>query len=50
MERAYGAFQRRIALPRNVNADGAEASYKNGVLTVRLPKKGDEKATSIPVT
>lgn len=50
MERAYGAFRRSVALPRNVDADRAEASYTDGVLTVRLPKKGDEKATSIPVT
>ena len=49
MERAYGAFRRSIALPRNVDPGGAEARYKNGVLTVRLPKKGNEKATSIPV-
>lgn len=50
MERAYGAFQRSIALPRNVNTAKAKASFKNGVLTVRLPKQGGDKATSIPVT
>lgn len=50
MERAYGAFQRSIPLPRNVNIDKAEASYKNGVLTVRLPKENDEKAKSIQVS
>ncbi|MDP2256162.1 MAG: Hsp20/alpha crystallin family protein [Polaromonas sp.] len=44
MERAYGAFQRAIPLPRNVNIDKAEAHYKNGVLTVRLPKEGSGKA------
>jgi HSP20 family protein len=38
MERAYGAFQRTIPLPRNVDMDNAEASYKNGVLNIRLPK------------
>ncbi|MEK7792386.1 MAG: Hsp20/alpha crystallin family protein [Pseudomonadota bacterium] len=38
MERAYGAFQRTIPLPRNVDADKAEASYKSGVLMIRLPK------------
>jgi HSP20 family protein len=50
MERAYGAFQRSIFLPRNVNIDLAEASFKNGVLTVRLPKEGVVGARSIPVT
>jgi HSP20 family protein len=47
MERAYGAFQRSIPLPRNVDADKAEASYKNGVLTVRLPKLGSANIRSI---
>lgn len=50
MERAYGAFQRSIALPRNVNVDKAKASFKNGVLTVRLPKEGNDTAKSIEVT
>ena len=40
MERAYGSFQRTIALPRNVVLDSATASFANGVLTVRLPKDG----------
>lgn len=50
MERAYGAFQRSIPLPRNVDIDKADASYKNGVLTVRLPKAGGENAKSIKVS
>jgi HSP20 family protein len=50
MERAYGAFRRSIPLPRNVDIDKAEASYKNGVLTVRLPKSGGDASRSIPVS
>ncbi len=50
MERAYGAFQRAIPLPRNVDIDKAEAGYKNGVLTIRLPKVGTETAKTIPVS
>ena len=50
MERAYGAFQRSIPLPRNVDIDKADASYKNGVLTVRLPKANWESAKSIKVS
>jgi len=50
MKRAYGAFQRSIALPRNVNIDKAQASFKNGVLTVRLPKQGSDKPRSISVS
>jgi HSP20 family protein len=52
MERAYGLFQRAIPLPRNVTLDDAHASFKNGVLTVRLPKAGGagEPSHSIRVT
>lgn len=50
MERAYGAFHRTIALPRNVSIDRAEARYRNGVLTIRLPKEGSDTSKSIPVT
>ena len=49
-ERAYGSFQRTIPLPRNVDSDKAVATYKNGVLTVRLPKTGGESAKSIAVS
>ena len=50
MERAYGAFQRSIALPHNVNVECAQASFKNGVLTVRLPKEGGDTGKAIAVT
>jgi len=50
MERAYGTFQRVIALPKNVIEDKAEASYHNGVLSVRLPKQENEQSRSIPVS
>jgi len=38
MERAYGHFERSIPLPHGVDADKADVSYRNGVLTVILPK------------
>ena len=38
MERAYGYFERSIPLPRGVDAQHAEVSYREGVLTVILPK------------
>lgn len=50
MERAYGAFQRAIPLPCNVDADKAEAVYKNSVLNVRLPKVAGETGKTISVT
>lgn len=50
MERAYGAFQRTISLPRNVDVDKAEASYRNGVMNIRLPKVADENGKTIRVS
>jgi HSP20 family protein len=38
-ERHFGSFERRFAVPEGVNTDKIEASFKKGVLTVRLPKK-----------
>lgn len=50
MERAYGSFQRVIPLPKSVVEDEAEATYRNGVLTVRLPKQVSEHPRSVPVS
>lgn len=50
MERAYGAFQRAIPLPRNVSTDDAEASYTNGVLKIHLPKVSNDKVKNIPLS
>jgi HSP20 family protein len=38
MERAYGHFERSVSLPHGVHADQAEVSYRDGVLTVILPR------------
>lgn len=38
-ERSYGAFRRSVPLPASVDADGAEAVFHKGVLTVTLPKE-----------
>ncbi len=38
MERAYGYFKRSIPLPHGVDTENAEVSYRDGVLTVILPK------------
>ena len=50
-ERYYGRFERVIPLPFEVEEDKAEASFKNGVLSVTLPKspKAQEKAKRIPI-
>jgi len=36
---AYGSFHRSVPLPAAVRADAAQASYRNGVLRVELPKR-----------
>jgi HSP20 family protein len=38
IERSYGTFRRSIALPEGIDADKVDATFKNGVLTVTLPK------------
>ncbi|MDW7774083.1 MAG: Hsp20/alpha crystallin family protein [Desulfobulbaceae bacterium] len=42
-ERTYGSFCRSFRLPDNVNADEAEASFKDGVLEIRIPKTEEIK-------
>ncbi len=42
-ERSYGSFSRTIDLPTEVDSGKAKANYKNGVLTITLPKKQPEK-------
>ena len=50
-ERSYGRFERRIALPKGIEADKANATFRNGVLTVTLPKSAaaNENVRRIPV-
>jgi HSP20 family protein len=38
MERSYGSFQRAIPVSSGIDGDKVEAKFKNGVLTVTLPK------------
>ncbi len=42
-EQRYGSFERSIALPAAVEADKAKASFKNGVLSVTVPKQKEEE-------
>lgn len=48
--RACGSFQRIIELLRHLDTEQAQASFKNGVLTVRCPKLGPDRSRSIPAT
>jgi HSP20 family protein len=51
-ERFYGRFERRIALPAEVDEDRAHASFRNGVLTVSLPKteRARQSVKRIPIS
>jgi HSP20 family protein len=48
-ERSFGAFTRTVDLPSEVKADQVKASFKNGVLEVRMPKTEEAKTRSITV-
>lgn len=49
IERAYGAFSRSFSLPANVRTDQVRASFKDGVLTVSLPKAEEAKPRRIEI-
>jgi HSP20 family protein len=49
MESRYGRFERRFSLPDNTDPDKIEAAFKNGVLTLTLPKAQAKGAKQISV-
>ena len=49
-ERAYGRFQRQVALPQPVNADSVKAAYKDGVLIITLPKSAEARPKPIVIS
>jgi len=50
-ERSYGSFERSIGLPRGIERDKVAATFKNGVLTVTLPRSEavEQNIRRIPV-
>jgi HSP20 family protein len=44
IERSFGSFERRFKLPAGVNSDDIQASMRNGVLSIRVPKKEQQQA------
>ena len=49
VERVYGSFHRSFTLPANASSDRIDASFKDGVLTVRIPKVEQTKPKTIAV-
>ncbi len=49
-ERFFGRFQRTVTLPTAVSADKVKAEYKDGILTVMLPKAEEAKPKQIELS
>lgn len=51
-ERSYGRFERRLSLPAEVDDERANATFRNGVLTVTLPKteRARQQTKRIPIS
>jgi len=49
VERSYGSFARSFSLANTVNTEAIKAEYKNGVLTLSVPKREEAKPKQIKV-
>ena len=49
VERTYGSFSRSFSLPSMVDSGSIKADYKNGVLTVELPKRAESKPRQVKI-
>jgi HSP20 family protein len=50
IERSFGRFSRALSLPDGVDPDGIQASFKDGVLEVRIPKPEERKPRRIEIS
>jgi len=48
-EVSYGSFSRSVRLPENLNLDAVEAEFKNGLVTISLPRIPEEKPKTVKV-
>lgn len=49
VERSYGSFQRSVQLPYTVKGEDVRAEFRNGVLTLTLPKSEQQQRRKIPI-
>jgi HSP20 family protein len=49
VERSYGSFSRSFSLSNTMNTESIQAEYKNGVLTLNIPKREEAKPKQIKV-
>ena len=49
IERTYGSFSGHFGLPSTVNTEAIKAEYKNGVLTVEMPKRAESKPKQVKI-
>ncbi|RIV24570.1 Hsp20/alpha crystallin family protein [Alicyclobacillaceae bacterium I2511] len=49
MERYYGQFSRTVPLPTSVDDTGAKASYRNGILEIKIPKSQKQIGRQIDI-
>ena len=50
LERAHGSFRRSFSLPATVDASRVDASYQDGVLTVKLPRREEARPRTIEIS
>ncbi len=48
-ERVYGSFERQFTFPTTVDTEGIHASYRDGVLEIRLPRKEEAKPKTVKI-
>ncbi len=48
-ERRYGSFSRTFQLPSRIRVDDVKASYKEGILNIRMPKYKEEKRRALKI-
>lgn len=49
VERSYGSFARTFSLPRTINTEDIKADYKDGILTLTMPKREEAKPKTVKI-